>query len=128
MLVFKYIKECKKSLGLFNLDSRVWDDEKFVTYDEVDLKRFARECVWGKKKMCIGIYDEDPIVVDRGDYKRMVVFNAEPCSENYVGAVHVGIVKKSEVLWDAYLKYSPGKVFVTFDKVLDFSYKENRGM
>lgn len=124
MLVFKYIKECKKSLGMFNIDSVVWDREKFVTYDNVDLKRFARECARGKKKMCIGVYDDEPIVVDKDEYKRLVVFNAEPCSENYVGAVHVGVVKKSEVLWDCYLKYSPGKVFLTVDTVLDFNKKE----
>lgn len=123
MLVFKFIKECKKYGTLFNIDGTLWNREKQVEYTDVDLKRFARECI-RKNRMCIGVYDELPIVVNKGDYKRLVIFNAVPSDERYDKAVHIGIVKNKQVVWDYYVKYAPGQVFVAPDEVLDYNYKE----
>ena len=123
MLVFKYIKECKKFGTMFNLDSTLWNREKQTEYKSVDMKRFARECI-RQKKMCIGIYDDLPIVVDKCDYKRLVIFNAVPSDERYDKAVHIGIVKNKQVVWDYYIKYAPGHVFVAPDEVLDYNYRE----
>ena len=123
MLVFKYIKECKKYGTLFNIDGTLWNREKQTNYKEVDMKRFAGECI-RQKKMCIGVYDDLPLVVDRGDYKRLVIFNAVPSDEGYDKAVHVGIVKNKQVVWDYYVKYAPGKIFISPNEVLDYNYRE----
>lgn len=123
MLVFKYIKECKKYGSMFNVDGVLWNREKQTEYKSVDMKRFARECI-RQKRMCIGIYDDLPLVVNKSDYKRLIIFNAVPSDEGYDKAVHIGIVKNKQVVWDYYVKYAPGQVFVAPDEVLDYSYKE----
>ena len=72
----------------------------------------------------MAIYDELPVVVDKNKYRRLIIFNAVPSDERYDKAVHVDIIKSKQVIWDYYVKYAPGHIFVTHDEVLDYSYKE----
>ena len=125
MLIFKYVKECKKYGDTFNIDCVPWNKEKYVDYKDVDMKRFVKEAV-RQKKMCVAIYDELPIVVDKDKYRRLIIFNAVPSDERYDKAVHVGIIKNKQVIWDYYVKYAPGHIFVAHDEVLDYSYKEKK--